>query len=297
MNNGYDDQSGKLASVMGIGSISFWQQDQNFWSQAQSQSQSSAQSDALITAVGSLMTNEVKGLASIANKSALDRVNAQFTAALQSAVQSATASPDASTSSSSSVGSPAIGTGTVPLSANTSLITLGIPAGGKITVSDGTNTTTYASTGTDTVADLIGAINKTVYGNAQVNATLNDSGQLVLTGNSVTDSVTVGGLFASNIGFGTTNSSFQPTAPTAPTSSTASSSGTAGSSTTSTSSSSSSAAASSTSSASSSTGSSTTAPTNSAVFFNSSYALQTGGTAETLLAGSGLGGSLLNLLA
>jgi hypothetical protein len=272
---------------MGIGSISFWQQDQNFWSQAQSQSQSSAQSDALITAVGSLMTNEVKGLASIANKSALDRVNAQFTAALQSAVQSATASSDASTSSTSSVGSPAIGTGTVPLSANTSLITLGIPAGGKVTVSDGTNTTTYASTGTDTVADLIGAINKTAYGNAQVNATLNGSGQLVLTGDSVTDSITVGGLFASNIGFGTTNSSFQPIAPT---------SSTASSSTTS-SSSSSGAAGSSTSSASSSTGSSTTAPTNSAVFFNSSYALQTGGTAETLLAGSGLGGSLLNLLA
>jgi len=291
MNDGYDDQSGKLASVMGIGSISFWQQDQNFWSQAQSQSQSSAQSDALITAVGSLMTNEVKGLASIANKSALDRVNAQFTAALQSAVQSATASSDASTSSSSSVGSPAIGTGTVPLSTSTSLITLGIPAGGKITVSDGTNTTTYASTGTDTVADLIGAINKTAYGHAQVNATLNDTGQLVLTGDSVTDSIAVGGLFASNIGFGTTNSSFQPTAPTAPASSTAGSSGT------STSSSSSSAAASSTSSASSSTGSSTAASTSSAVFFNSSYALQTGGTAETLLAGAGLGGSLLNLLA
>jgi perilipin-4 len=272
---------------MSIGSISFWQQDQNFWNQAQAQSQSSAQSDALITAVGSLMTNEVKGLASIANKSALDRVNAQFTAALQSAVQTATGSTGSASPTSSSVGTPAIGTGTVPLSANTALITLGIPAGGKVTVSDGTNTTTYASTGTDTVANLISAINKTAYGNAQVTATLNDSGQLVLTGNSVTDSITVGGLFASNVGFGTANSSFQPIAPT---------SSTATSSTTSTSSSSSS-TASSTSSASSSTAPSTTAPTSSAVFFNSSYALQTGGTAETLLAGSGLGGSLLNLLA
>jgi hypothetical protein len=268
---------------MGIGSISFWQQDQNFWSQAQSQSQSSARSNALITAVGSLMTNEVKGLASIANKTALNRVNAQFKAALQSAVQTATSSSAASSSSShsSSVGSPAIGTGTVPLSASTALITLGIPAGGKISVSDGTNTTTYASTGTDTVADLISAINKTAYGNAQVNASLNGSGKLVLTGDNVKVSISVGGLFASNIGFGTKNSSFQPIAPT---------SSTAGSSNTSTSSSSSS----STSGASSSNAS---ASTSSAVLFNSSYALQTGGTAETLLASTGLGGSLVNVLA
>jgi peptidoglycan DL-endopeptidase CwlO len=276
-------------TIGSTGSISFWQQDQNFWNQAQAASQSSASSDALITAVGSLMTNEVKGLASIANKTALDRVNAQFTAALQSAVQSATASsdPSSSSSSASSVGAPAIGTGTVPLSASTALITLGIPANGKVTVSDGTNTTTYTSTGTDTVANLISAINKTAYGNAQVTATLNASGQLVLTGDSVTDSITVGGLFASNIGFGTKNDSFQPTAP-APAPSTAS-----------TTSNSSSTATSSTSSASSSTGSSTSTSTSSpgAVLFNSSYALQTGGTAETLLASDGLSGSLLNLLA
>jgi hypothetical protein len=269
---------------MGIGSISFWQQDQNFWSQAQAQSQSAAQSNALINAMGTLMTNEVKGLASVATKKAQDRVNAQLTAALQSAVQSVTAgSATSSASSTSSVGSPAIGTGTVPLSPSTSLITLGIPAGGKVSVSDGTNTTTYTSTGTDTVADLINGINKIAYGNAQVNATLNSSGQLVLTGNNVNVSVSVGGLFASNIGFGTKNSSFQPTAPTPSSSATSSSSGSSGSS--------------GTSSSSSSTGSANGAPASSAVFFNSSYALQTGGTAETLLASSGMGGSLLNVLA
>ena len=47
----------------------------------------------------------------------------------------------------------------MPLSANTALLTLGIPKNGTITVSDGTNTTTFASTGTDTVGDLINAIN------------------------------------------------------------------------------------------------------------------------------------------
>jgi hypothetical protein len=45
------------------------------------------------------------------------------------------------------------------------LLTLGILAGGAITVSDGTNTTTYKSTGKDT-GDLLNAINKNAYGNA-----------------------------------------------------------------------------------------------------------------------------------
>jgi len=272
-------------SIGSVGSISFWQQDQNFWNQAQSSSASAAQSNALINAMGSLMTNEFKGMASIANKTALDRVNAQFNAALQSAVQSVQATQNASTPQGSSVGTPAIGTGTVPVSANTSLLTLGIVPTGKISVSDGTNTTTYVSTGKDTVADLINGINKIAYGHAQVTATLNDSGQLVLTGNSVTDSVSVGGMFASNIGFGPKNDSFQPVAPTTNTSSSSASS------------SSSSSASSTGSTSSSSTATANTAAPPSAVFYNSSYALQTGGTAETLLAGAGLGGSLLNLLA
>ena len=71
-----------------IGSVSFWQQDQNFWQQAQAQDQASTASNALITAMGSLMTNEFKGIASIANQTALDRVNSELEAAAQSAVQS-----------------------------------------------------------------------------------------------------------------------------------------------------------------------------------------------------------------
>jgi hypothetical protein len=74
MNKRPSDRLGKATNSMGIGSIgsvgstSFWQDDQNFWNQAQSQAQSSAQSNALINAMGSLMTNQAKGLASIANK-------------------------------------------------------------------------------------------------------------------------------------------------------------------------------------------------------------------------------------
>ena len=56
---------------MSIQSLSFFQQDQNYWNQSQSVSQSLAQSDALITAMGTAMTNQASGLASIANQEAL----------------------------------------------------------------------------------------------------------------------------------------------------------------------------------------------------------------------------------
>ena len=132
-----------------LGSLSFWQQDQNFWNQAQAQAQSPAASNALITAIGSLRPTRYRDSASIANQTALDRVNAQIKAALQSADAEQSQSGSSTSSSStptSTNGSPATGTGTVPLSADTSLLTLGIPPNGTITVSDGTNTTTYSST-------------------------------------------------------------------------------------------------------------------------------------------------------
>lgn len=277
---------------MSVQSLSFWQQDQNFWSQGKTQAQASAASDALITTMGSAVTNEVRGLASIANKSALDRVNTALTAAIQSVLQqsqsgSSTSSSSSSSSTSSASGSssssgpaPATGIGTVPLSATTSLLTLGIPPSGTITVNDGTNTTTYASSGTDTVGDVINAINNpNVATDAQVTASLDASGHLVLTGKNDTVPISVGGVFASDVGFGPKNNSFQPVAAT---------SSAAGPSTSSASSSSSGAGA-----------PSTTAGNNSstATLFNSAAALQTGGTAAVLLASGGAAGSLVNLLA
>ena len=62
----------------------------------------------------------------------------------------------------------ATGTGTVPLTSGTSLSGLGFLTRGNFTVSDGTFTTTYQSTGTDTVGDLISAINSGAPGNALV---------------------------------------------------------------------------------------------------------------------------------
>ena len=75
--------------------------------------------------------------------------------------------------------------------------------------------TTYTSTGTDTVGDLLKAINTNSFGSAQVTAALNSHGNLVLTSKNTTDVILVGGLYASNIGFGVGNKTFKPTKKTA----------------------------------------------------------------------------------
>ncbi len=108
----------------------------------------------------------------------------------------------------------AVGTGTVGSLTNaTTLLSLGIAAGDKIMVGDGTNTTTYTSTGSDTVGDLINAINAGTAGNATVTASLN-GGNLVLTGNNFTSTIGVTGSGASDaadLGFGASHNTFPPT--------------------------------------------------------------------------------------
>lgn len=288
---------------MGVGSISFWQQDQNYWNRSQAQTQSLAQSDSVITVMANAMTAQSQGLASIANQTALDRVNTQLTAAVQSALQGTTSSSTASSSTSSSSSSasststspstppvpdaPATGTGTAPVLTSTSLFTLGVLAKGQITVNDGTNTTTYTSTGTDTIGDLINANNANVFGHANVAAGLNGNGQLVLTAKDNTSTIIVGGAYAPNVGFGGANDTFAPTAPPASAASSSSSS-------------SNSAAGSAAAGTNSATGSSTqsgSTPASSGIASNSAFALQTGGTAALLLASNGGAGSLVNLLA
>lgn len=205
---------------MSIGSISFYQQDQSYWSNLQNQNQASSAENSLISVMGSAQTTEESGLSSLANQEALARVNSQITAdeqALSSSSSSGSTSSSSSSSSSATSSTPnATGTGTVPLTWNTSLLTLGIPQNGTITVSDGTNTTSYASTGSDTVGDLISAINGNVAGNAYVTASLNSSGKLVIRANNVTETVTVGGTFASDVGFGQGNTTFSPNANATP---------------------------------------------------------------------------------
>ena len=173
------------------------------------------------------------------------------------------------------VSAPATGIGTVPLTSGTSLLGLGFLTRGNFSVSDGTFTTTYQSTGTDTVGDLISAINSGTPGNALVRAWLNGSGNLVITSQNKNDTVTASGDYAAALGFGSTNATFAPTKPPPISHPVVSSS---------------------TSATSGSAPKSTATPA-SGVSANSALALQTGGTAELLLASSGLAGSIVNILA
>jgi hypothetical protein len=281
-----------------IGSGSFWQQDQNFWARSQQTTQAQALSATVINQMFGASSTLTTGLASIANQTALDRVNTALTAAVQGALSPTSASPTASSSTSATgsssssssaassaaapvVAAAATGTGTVPLTSGTSLLGLGFLTRGSFTVSDGTYSTTYQSTGTDTVGDLINAINSGAPGNAQVSAWLNGSGNLVISSLNKIDTVSVSGDYAAALGFGNTNATFAPVTPP-PVSHPVVSSSASGS------------GSSSNSSSSATNGTATAA---SGIAKNSALALQTGGTAELLLASSGSAGSLLNILA
>jgi flagellar hook protein FlgE len=118
---------------------------------------------------------------------------------------SATLEPDAVAS----------GTGSVGLTSATTLASLGITAGDTVTIDDGINSTyTYTATGTDTVGDLVTAINAAnTGGTLDVSAALNSSGDLALTGTNGIASITVGGTGsdAAAIGFAAGANSFNPT--------------------------------------------------------------------------------------
>jgi flagellar hook protein FlgE len=109
----------------------------------------------------------------------------------------------------------ATGTGTVNFASTGTA--LGLTAGQTITINDGINPLfTYTATGTDTIANLMAAINAAHTGNTlDVTAALSGgtSGDLVLTGTSGISSITVGGTASADtaVGFGAGNNSFQPT--------------------------------------------------------------------------------------
>ena len=106
------------------------------------------------------------------------------------------------------------GTGTVSGMTNaTTLTSLGLAIGDTVSISDGTNTTTYTVTGSSTVGSLVNAINSGASGNANVTASLS-GGSIVLTGGSDTSGITVTGSGASDaadLGFGASNHTFSPT--------------------------------------------------------------------------------------
>jgi hypothetical protein len=291
---------------MSINGISFWQQDQNFWSRSAERSQSLASSASLMSVMSDAITNLSQGLASIANQTALDRTNTALSAALQSALQGSTTSAGNSSGSSSSstssaasgstsasgsasasaspgdsgaISGPAAGAGTVPLTGGTSLLTFHVIKGGTFSVSDGIGTTVYTSSGSDTVGDVINAINNASPGHAQAFAWLDGSGKLNIAARDTSHTITIGGSAASALGFGAGNNSFQP-ATSSPGTTTAAASGTSAA-----------------GSGQTSNAATPASPTSTLFAQNSAPNLLTGGTAETLLASNGSAGFLVNLLA
>lgn len=265
---------------MSIGStnLSFWQQDQNSWQQSQQTNNSIAATTSIINAISTAETNQGKGLASIANATALNRVDTQLSQAIQNILTgnagqtSSGSSTGSSSTAASSKPAPATGTGTAVVSTSTPLKSLGIPAGGIVTVSAGKNTTTYASTGSDTVGDLMNALNSDLVGNAAVTASISKGGRLVLTSKNTSDTITVGALYAHNIGFSTGNNTFKPTTSTSTTP-----------------------AASTPPASTSSTTSSS--PTSSTKKSYTTPATEMLSSAASLLSASGVAGSLVNMLA
>jgi hypothetical protein len=166
------------------------------------------------------------------------------------------------------------------------LSNIGILPGGTFSVSSGDNATTYKSTGTDTVGDLINALNIDLPTNANVTATLNSRGQLVITSRDDTDAITIGGsgTDAAVLGFAVNNTFFSPVAPSSNSSDAASSS---------------SSATSSSSGTSSSTGSSKSNSTSTSKLLPSNLALAEQGvtTAAGILSAAGVSGTLVDLLA
>lgn len=81
-------------------------------------------------------------------------------------------------------------TGTATLTATTTLASLGWETTDTITVGDGTTTATFTATATNTVQDLIDAVNGTA--SLNVTASLDDSGKLVFE-NDIGGNVVIGG--------------------------------------------------------------------------------------------------------
>jgi hypothetical protein len=258
-------------SVSNIGA--FLQSAASSWGSVTGQwSSSLAATDSLIGAMGAAETSLGKGLASIANGQALSRTNNQITAEIQSVLTGGTGTTTSSTSSSSAAATPAkpaTGTGNVSVSVSTPLSTLGIPQGGSVYFSANGKTTSYISTGSDTIGNLLSTINTNLPDNAQVSATLNSRGNIVLTSKNTSDQVSVNGVYASNIGFAVGNQTFKPTAASTPPAPAASSS---------------------------TSSSSKTASTSSSTAGLESIFTHNATSAASLLASSGASGSLVNLI-
>jgi hypothetical protein len=201
---------------MGVSSIGLFLQSaaNSFGSVQGSWNASVGATDSLMSAMSEAMVSQAKGKAAIANGQALTRTNNQISQIIQNILNGTTGASGASTSSTGTYkpAQAATGTGNKAVSVSTPLSTLGVLEGGSIYISAGGNTTTYTSTGSDTVGDLLSNINTTLPDFAQVKASLNSRGDIVLTSKNTKDQINVSGVYASNIGFAVGNRTFKPTA-------------------------------------------------------------------------------------
>jgi hypothetical protein len=251
------------------GTQSFWQQDQSYWSNQSGWSSSITATNAVNNAMFSAETTLGKGMAAIANGQALTRTNNQINSGIQDYIKAVSGS----SSGTATTPVPATATSTKAVSVSSTLSSLGILQNGSVYVTAGKNTTAYTSTGSDTIGDLISALNTNLPGNAQVTASINSQGRLAITSKNTTDQISISGVFASNLGYAVGNQSFSPTQPT-----------------------SSSAAASTSSTTSSSSTKSSTTIKGTGASVPSAFTLSAG-AAVTLLTSSGAGGSLVDMLA
>lgn len=217
---------------MGISSIGLFLQSaaNSFGSVQGAWNSSVGATDLLMSAMSEAMVTEAKGKASIANGQALTRTNNSISQIIQN-ILNGTAGAGSGSSSATGTYKPAqaaTGTGNKAVSVSTPLSTLGFIEGGSVYISAGGNTTTYTSTGSDTVGDLLSSINTTLPNYAQVTASLNSRGDIVLKSKNTKDQINVSGVYASNIGFAVGNQTFKPTASsgTKPSATTASTSST-----------------------------------------------------------------------
>ncbi len=176
------------------GTQSFWQQDQSYWSNQSGWSSSIAATNAVNNALFSATTTLGKGEAAIANGEALTRTNNQIKSGIQDYIKAVSGSSSGSTATAAA---PATATSTQAVSVSTTLSSLGILQNGSVYVTAGKNTTAYTSTGSDTIGDLISALNTNLPANAQVTASINSQGRLVITSKNTTDQISISGVFAS----------------------------------------------------------------------------------------------------
>jgi hypothetical protein len=215
---------------MGVSSIGLFLQSaaNSFGSVQGSWNASVGATDSLMSAMSAALVTEAKGKASIANGQALTRTNNQISQIIQNILNGTTGASGSSTASTGTYkpAQAATGTGNKAVSVSTPLSTLGVLQGGTVYVTAGGNTTTYTSTGSDTVGDLLATLNTNAPNFAQVKASLNSRGDIVLTSRNTKDQINVGGVYAGNIGFAVGNRTFKPTAAsgTKPTAATTSSS-------------------------------------------------------------------------